>query len=555
MKLSGKMTLRFAGYFLAFYAMLVVVSLLMLVYIFAEILIGFSAYGDIREATTDDIESHIDMNKEGDYSFSTYLKEIAQRSGGSLELIDEQGNVLLSSVELTTVPVPYSFSELLAMSGDKHAHIWSLEDEIYLLFTENTDSDRVMVGLQSAEMFPHLGEGEKLLLEENNAIFELYDVDGTIIDSINGEGVPLTGVNLLANSRRLTEHREMITSIQLDDGTTAIVRIPNRYYTSFDTLFNDFIMRMLIGFAIFHGVLLLFIVSFSFWIGRRLGRPVFYFLKRIERLSKKDYLLLADKKLRNAKDGRLKRKYRMYDDVDQSLITLANSLEANERKLKKTEQLREDWVTGLSHDLKTPLSSIYGYSVMLGSDHEWTSEEVQKFALVMQEKAGYMDDLINDLTYTYQLKSDGVVLEKERTELVDYVRGYVERISLEELRIQKQGEFAYVSIDLKRFGRVLDNVIGNAVKHNPAQTPIHMNVISDDNEALLQVRDEGVGMSADVLENLFDRYYRGTNTTADGSGTGLGMTIAKQLVEAHGGWIQADSDQGGTTITISLPRV
>ena len=90
MKLSGKMTLRFAGYFFVFYAMLVVVSLLMLVYIFAEIVTGFSAYGDIREATTNDIESHIDMNKEGDYSFSAYLKEIAQRSGGSLELIDEQ---------------------------------------------------------------------------------------------------------------------------------------------------------------------------------------------------------------------------------------------------------------------------------------------------------------------------------------------------------------------------------------------------------------------------------------------------------------------------------
>lgn len=555
MKLSGKMTLRFAGYFFVFYGMLVVVSLLMLVYIFAEIVTGFSAYGDIREADTDTIESHIHMNQEGDYSFSAYLKEIAQRSGGALELIDEQGNVLLSSVELTTVPVPYSFSELLAMSGDKRSHIWSVKDEIYLLFTESTESDQVMVGIQNTEMFPRLGEDGKRLLDEHNAIFELYDVDGTIIDSINGEGIPLTGVNLLANSRRLNEHREMITSIQLDDGTTAIVRIPNRYYNPFDTLFNDFIMRMLIGFAIFHGVLLLFIAGFSLWIGRRLGRPVFYFLKRIEQLSKKDYMLLADKKLRNAKDGRLKRKYRMYDDVDQSLITLANGLEANERKLKKTEQLREDWVTGLSHDLKTPLSSIYGYSVMLGSDHEWTSEDVRKFASIMQEKASHMDDLINDLTYTYQLKSDGVVLEKERTELGDYVRVYLGRNSLEELHIHEPSEPICVFIDQKRFGRVLDNVIGNAVKHNPAQTPIYMNVTADANGVLLQVRDEGMGMSADVLENLFDRYYRGTNTTSDGSGTGLGMTIAKQLVEAHGGWIQADSDHGGTTITISLPKV
>ncbi len=554
MKLSGKMTLRFAGYFLVFYAMLVVASLLMLVYIFAEIVTGFTMYADIRDSDLETIERHIHVSKEGRYSFTASLEEIAQQSGGDLELIDKQGNVLLSSMESTTVPATYSFSDLIEKSGDKRSHIWSLEDEIYLLFTKNTESDGIMASLRNSETFPLLGEAEKRLLKENNAIFELYDRDGDVVDSINGEGVPLTGVNLLAATRRLTEHQEMITSIQFDDGTTAVVRMPNRYYTPFDPMFGVFMMKSIIGFTVFHGVLLLFIAGFSLWIGRRLGRPVFYFLKRIERLSKKDYSLLEDDKLRNMKDGRLKRKYRMYDDVDQSLITLADSLEANERKLKKTEQLREDWVTGLSHDLKTPLSSIYGYSVMLGSNHEWTSEEVQKFVSVMQEKASYMDDLINDLTYTYQLKNDGVVLDRERTELGKYVRGYAERNSLEELHIHELRESVYVFIDLKRFVRVLDNVIGNAVKHNPAQTPIHMSVTSDADAVLLQVRDEGMGMSADVLENLFDRYYRGTNTTSDGSGTGLGMTIAKQLVEAHGGKIDAYSDYDGTTISISLPK-
>lgn len=555
MKLSGKMTLRFAGYFLVFYVMLVVASLLLIVYVFAEIVTGFSAYSDIREADLETIEGHIHVSQEGSYSFSTSLKKIAQQSGGGLELIDQQGNVLLASVESTKVPATYSFTNLIEMSEDKRTHIWLLEDEIYLLFTENTESDEVMASLRNSETFPRLGERENRLLEEKNAIFELYDVEGNVIDSINGEGIPLDGVDLLVASRKHAEQKEMTTSIQLSDGTTAVVRMPNRYYTPIDSIFNDFFMKVLIGFVIFHGILLLFIAGFSFWIGRRLGRPVFYFLKRIERLSKKDYSQLEDEKLRNAKDGRLKRKYRIYHDVDQSLITLADSLKANERKLKKTDQLREDWVTGLSHDLKTPLSSIYGYSVMLGSDHDWTREEVWKFASVMKEKAGYMDDLIHDLTYTYQLKNDGVVLDRERAELGEYLKGYAKRNNWEELIIREQVETFYVFIDLKRFGRVLDNVIGNAVKHNPEQAPVHISVTSDADSVLLQVSDEGVGMSADVLENLFDRYYRGTNTTSDGSGTGLGMTIGKQLVEAHDGRIYAHSDCNGTTITISLPRI
>ena len=94
------------------------------------------------------------------------------------------------------------------------------------------------------------------------------------------------------------------------------------------------------------------------------------------------------------------------------LITYQNA-SSNERQIKHAEQLREEWITGLSHDLKTPLSSIYGYSTMLASeDYEWTKEEMRVFATTMQEKATYMDALIKDLTYTYQLKNRAIKLEK-----------------------------------------------------------------------------------------------------------------------------------------------
>lgn len=278
-------------------------------------------------------------------------------------------------------------------------------------------------------------------------------------------------------------------------------------------------------------------------------------MKKIEKLSRKDYSHVEDRKLRNKKNGRLKKKYRVYEDVDQSLIMLAENLEENERKLQKTEQLREDWITGLSHDLKTPLSSIYGYSVMLESSHEWTSEEVQNFASVMQEKASYMDTLIDDLTYTYQLKNDGVLLEKEKIDLRVFIHGYADLMASKDVSFLEEGVPIYVSIDPKRFNRVLDNIIGNAIKHNPEHTPIHVDLCLEGDVVLLEVRDEGRGMSKNMMENLFDRYYRGTNTTSGDTGTGLGLTIAKQLVEAHGGKISIDSDKSGTKITIKLPLV
>ena len=101
----------------------------------------------------------------------------------------------------------------------------------------------------------------------------------------------------------------------------------------------------------------------------------------------------------------MKRKFKLFQPVEESLNHLSERLDSNERQIKHGEQLREEWITGLSHDLKTPLSSIYGYSTMLASeDYEWTKDEMRIFAQTMQEKATYMDALIQDLTYTYQLK-------------------------------------------------------------------------------------------------------------------------------------------------------
>lgn len=552
--MSSKITLRFVGYFFVFYLTLVLITSLVLIYFAAKLLIGFNAYSHIREADVETIQSHIKEDGEGDFTFLDPLIQSAEKSGGILQLIDEDGKVITSSMD-SEMPSEYTFTDFIKLSNDKKSYIWLLEDGKSLLFTERMESDLLIKNLMAIESFPEITDEQKTVLKDHDALFELYDAKGNRIATSNTKRKDtVSGMELFESSQNFAEQKELISSAVLHDGTTAVARMPNKHYAPFDSAMIYFMKKFLIGFAIFHGILLLFIIGFSIWIGQRFGRPVFYFLKRIEKLSQKDYAYIEDRKLRNLKTGKLKRKYRMYDAVDQSLNSLAENLEENDQRLKKTEQLREDWITGLSHDLKTPLSSIYGYSVMLSSDHEWSIQEVQKFASVMKDKAGYMDELINDLTYTYQLKNNVVLLEKEQIELGEYVKGYAgENDSAVHLGVIS--EPVYVSIDPKRFGRVLDNVIGNAVTHNPVNTPIHLSIQVEDDSVLLKVRDEGIGMSQEVVGNLFDRYYRGTNTTSDDTGTGLGLTIARQLVEAHGGEIHVQSGRLGTTITIRLPLV
>lgn len=554
--LSSKITLRFVGYFFIFYLSVAVASILIIIFLAVKGLSDFNAYTNIREADIDTIESHIEKDAEGNFLFSNALKKSAEESGGILQLIDNEGNIITSSAEESEILPKYKFTDFIEMSADKDSYIWLLKKGRSLLFIERTDSDVLLETLKSSKSFPEITIDQKKVLEEHKAIFELYDADGSIIYKSNDNGKnALNGMELLEMSQVLAEQKEIKTSRILEDGTTAVVRMPNPHYAPFNTAMINFMKKFLIGITLFHGILLLFIILFSFWIGQRFGRPVFYFMKKIEKLSRKDYGHIEDHKIRNKKDGRLKKKYRVYEDVDESLITLAENLEENERKLQKTEQLREDWITGLSHDLKTPLSSIYGYSVMLESSHKWTSEEVQKFASVMQEKASYMDALINDLTYTYQLKNEGVLIEMKNIELGAFIHKYSSQVEEESVTFPKGGTSIWVAIDPKRFNRVLGNVIGNAIKHNPEGTPIHVDIHLEDDWVLLEVQDEGIGMSKYMMENLFNRYYRGTNTTSGDTGTGLGLTIAKQLVEAHGGKINVDSNKYGTTITIRLPLV
>lgn len=551
-----KITLRFATYFFIFYMTLVLATAAVIILLFVKVLTGFNAYSDIKEVEAETIEKHIEEDSRGNFVFSEELIQIAQESGGVLQLINENGKVITSSVSNTQMPMEYNFTDFVNMSHNDISYVWPLKKEHFLLFTKKTASDILLDDLISNDRFPEITNEQKRLLKKLNASFELFHADGTLITSINNEDKEnINGIKLLESSHPFTEQNEMRTARVLSDKTIAVIRMPNPYYKPFDSTFLEIAKGFLIGFAVFHGVLFLFIIGFSIWVGQRFGKPIFYFLKKIEKLSKKDYSYVEDRKLRNAKTGKLKRKYRMYDRVDHSLNTLASSLEKNELRIKKTEQLREDWITGLSHDLKTPLSSIYGYSVMLNSNHTWTSEEVQNFASVMQEKASYMDGLINDLTYTYQLKNNGILLESKQVDLKKYIIEYLKWNNFRDIHLPETVESLYVSIDSKRFNRILDNIIENAIRYNPKNTPIHINISPDEHFALLEIRDEGTGIPPEVIENLFDRYYRGTNTTSNNTGTGLGLTISKQLVEAHGGHIHVKSNKHGTTITIRLPLI
>lgn len=553
--MTRKISLRFILYFLGFYALLVILSLILIITFLSKSMSAsniYTLYENIRDLDDDFVEMFMDEEKNDTYSFSNEFAEFATYNHGFLQLLDEKGNVIVSTDTEQLLPKAYSSIDLTKFHASSKNHMWSFRDGMTILFTELTPSDLLLKTLKQSKEFPHVTEKQLQLLQREHATFTLYDEDGTVIfTSDEQNAIPMDHFH--ASPYSLINEEQLHSLHFFEDNSVVAVHVPNEYYISTKDINKQIIKYILIGLGVFHGILLVVIIVFSLLIGRRFGRPILYFLKRIERLAKGKYETLNDEKIRAKNTHALKKKYRMYEDVDESLTTLATNLKRNDAKIKQTEQLREDWITGLSHDLKTPLSTVLGYAIMLKSSHEWTKEETLHFATVITEKANYMDVLIDDLTYTYQLKNKGIQLEKNIVNINEYVQHVIDNKAMMNIEFIPSEREPFVAIDETRFARVLENIISNAVIHNPVDTSIHITISVSTYDVLIEVSDDGMGMDAHTVEHLFNRYYRGTNTTSDSSGTGLGLTIAKQLIEAHDGTIKVRSSNEGTTISIYLP--
>lgn len=550
--MTRKVSLRFILYFLGFYVFIALLTVSVLFVFLIKFLGVYDMYMDISELDTDYISLHVTKDESGNYSFSENFQDITIMRQGVLQILDGNNTAILSSPEEHQLPNTYHFADLIKMKNNDKFHTWTLEDGMILLFTERTNSDRIMEQLITSNDFPILTDKDMTMINAEEAIFDVFDANGDNFFTTN-EQKTLTYEDIFHTPFDWKDIKEFKTYHMLDDNSIAVVRTENEYYESMDSIFKNVSISVLKGIGVFHVILLVIVITFSLLISRRFARPILYFLRRIERLAKNDYSDYQDKKLKSMKTGKLKAKYKIYEDIDYSLTVLTNNLISNDEKIKHTEKLREDWITGLSHDLKTPLSTVLGYAAMLGSAHEWSEDEIKNFSKIIEEKATYMDELIEDLTYTYQLKNKGVQLDKAEVNLNEYIWNYLHNNTFDNIKLEASDVHVDVLLDEKRFTRVLENIISNAIKHNQADTSIIVRIKTERDKAILEIIDDGVGMSDEMLENLFNRYYRGTNTTSDNIGTGLGLTIARQLVEAHGGDINVSSSSDGTTVRISLP--
>lgn len=230
---------------------------------------------------------------------------------------------------------------------------------------------------------------------------------------------------------------------------------------------------------------------------------------------------------------------------------------------KQIQQMKNDFVSHVSHELKTPLASITAYSEMLADGEAGDEQTRKEFCSVIQSQAQRLNRLIEDILNTSRIESGLVKVNKEQVSLAMLIEEQLQMIKsyAEDKNVKVIGQapivFDRVYVDRDMMSQVIVNLLSNAVKYTPSGGSVTVNTTVDEGASLVRVTvtDTGVGIPQDEIARVFDKFYRVKANNKQATGTGLGLTLVKQIVEkVHDGRVFVTSQVGvGSTFGFELP--
>jgi signal transduction histidine kinase len=241
-------------------------------------------------------------------------------------------------------------------------------------------------------------------------------------------------------------------------------------------------------------------------------------------------------------------------------IWLLNKTEQT-KAVEEANRLKSELIAALAHDMRTPLASIKGYaSAMLLDDVEWDDEATVEHLRIIDEEANELQTMIQDLLESSIIDAGLLQIEREpilMPRLVEQIVGEMTRRTAKHRFVTGFGtDFPIVQADPRRITQVLRNLLDNAVRYSPDGGLVVVRGQVADEEVIVSVADEGIGLAPEHLNRLFEKFFRLKSPLGHQvRGSGLGLPVSRTIVENHGGRIWAESELGkGTTIYFSLPR-
>lgn len=248
--------------------------------------------------------------------------------------------------------------------------------------------------------------------------------------------------------------------------------------------------------------------------------------------------------------------------LDLTAMPLSNSilvLVQDITEIRRLEKVRQDFIANISHELRTPIASCKAIVETLQSGAINDKKIAEDFLQRMQVEADKLAQMVSELGELSRIESGDFSLKLEPVDMAGVVRRVAERLRTQAERAQLSlsldisASLPLVMADANRIEQVLVNVLHNAIKFTPRHGRITISSGVEDNSVIISVSDSGIGIPADDLPRIFERFYK-VDKARSGGGTGLGLAIAKHIVQAHGGRIWAESEEGkGSTFSFSLP--
>jgi len=343
-------------------------------------------------------------------------------------------------------------------------------------------------------------------------------------------------------------------SILVDDHEYNIVAVHSAAHESawLGTSFERFIIHfILIGFA---AILVILGISqlFTKNLVERIMNPIDQLMDAAKRIEEKN---LEDPIVYVGEDE--------FVTVCTSFNHMQSYLFEEQKKNATYEKARTDMVSGISHDLRTPLTSVKGYIKGIKDGIANTPEKQNQYLDIAYAKACEMDVLLQRLFYFSKMETGNMPFYMQVTDLNEFIRRFVEgcKNDLEtkgaRISFETSGKIHRASIDIEQMQRVFTNLVENSLKYaNTDSLKIKISLTQEKHREVIVVSDNGSGVDSDKLPHLFEQFYRGDESRSkkNSEGNGLGLYIAKYIVEAFDGIIIAENDKG-LKIIISLPQV
>lgn len=293
-------------------------------------------------------------------------------------------------------------------------------------------------------------------------------------------------------------------------------------------------------------------IPFAFWF-----LVTYIFFKKI--MNYLEEMLRATKMLVEFPEEKVRLSDELYE-FEQEINQIREESIKDKRLVKEAEKKKNDLLVYLAHDLRTPLTSIIGYVSLLQNEtySDLDDKKSSEYIQIISDKAYRLEGLINDFFEIAKIGMNGEKISKERTNLSlmiaqitsEFLPLFAEKGLEWELEI---AENSYAEVNVIKFERVLENVIRNVLAYAPSHTKVKLTLANKGNQTELSIKNQSEALSPEVLEQLFDPFFRADQARNTKTGNaGLGLAIAKQIIEEHGGKIAAKNTDGYFEIILTI---